>query len=153
MSSSEDKCEVSKDKHEDRGKNEYFREAKNSAEGRKGKRKPPLGEYIRMLKLEARRDIIFLLRAKKLRAFQKFSVNLLSNCDSTRFSSLRLLELEISPTTLVAEGSYLVLISKRGFRIINLLLYFSIPYLFLSILACSDLLGVWFSRYLGPLEN
>ncbi|KAF3544925.1 hypothetical protein DY000_02007363 [Brassica cretica] len=43
MSSSEDKCEVSKDKHEDRRKMEYFREAINSAEGRKGKSKPPLG--------------------------------------------------------------------------------------------------------------
>ncbi|KAF3599121.1 hypothetical protein F2Q69_00035255 [Brassica cretica] len=43
MSSSEDKCEVSKDKHEDRRKMEYFREAINSTEGRKGKSKPPLG--------------------------------------------------------------------------------------------------------------
>ncbi|KAF2616822.1 hypothetical protein F2Q68_00039796 [Brassica cretica] len=43
MSSSEDKCEVSKDKHEDRRKMEYFRKAINSTEGRKGKRKPPLG--------------------------------------------------------------------------------------------------------------
>ena len=43
MSSSEDKCEVSKDKHEDRKKIEYFREAINSTEGRKGKSKPRLG--------------------------------------------------------------------------------------------------------------
>ena len=33
MSGSEDKCEVSEDKQEDRGKREYFREAINSAEG------------------------------------------------------------------------------------------------------------------------
>ncbi|KAF3585887.1 hypothetical protein F2Q69_00030634 [Brassica cretica] len=39
MSSSEDKCEVSKDKHEDRGKMEYFREVINLTEGRKGKEK------------------------------------------------------------------------------------------------------------------
>ena len=51
MSSSEDKCEVSEDKHEDRGKMKYFREEINSTEGREGKSKPPLEEYIRMLKL------------------------------------------------------------------------------------------------------
>ncbi|KAF2572989.1 hypothetical protein F2Q70_00002153 [Brassica cretica] len=43
MSSSEDKCEVSEDKHEYRGKIEYLHEAINSTEGIKGKRKPPLG--------------------------------------------------------------------------------------------------------------
>ena len=43
MSSSEDNCEVSKDKHEDRRKMEYFREAINSTESRKGKSKSPLG--------------------------------------------------------------------------------------------------------------
>ncbi|KAF3607546.1 hypothetical protein DY000_02046882 [Brassica cretica] len=43
MPSSEDKCEVSKDKHEDRRKMEYFSEAIISTESRKGKRKPPLG--------------------------------------------------------------------------------------------------------------
>ena len=53
MSSSEDKCEVSEDKHEDRRKMKYFREEINSTEGREGKSKPPLEEYIRMLKLEA----------------------------------------------------------------------------------------------------
>ncbi|KAF2576201.1 hypothetical protein F2Q70_00003983 [Brassica cretica] len=42
MSSSEDKCEVSKDKHEDRRKMEHFREAINLTVGRKGKSKPPL---------------------------------------------------------------------------------------------------------------
>ena len=63
MSSSEDKCEVSEDKQEDRRKKEYFREAIKSAEGRKGKSKPPLGEYIRMSKVEAQRDaILFTLR-------------------------------------------------------------------------------------------
>ena len=48
MSSLEDKCEVSEDKHEDRRKIEYFHEAINSTEGRKRKSKPPLEEYIRM---------------------------------------------------------------------------------------------------------
>ncbi|KAF3507473.1 hypothetical protein F2Q69_00006285 [Brassica cretica] len=43
MSSSEDKCEVSKDKHEDRRKTECFREAINSTEGKNGKSKPLLG--------------------------------------------------------------------------------------------------------------
>ena len=43
MSSLEDKCEVSTDKHEDRRKMEYSREAINSTKGRKGKSKPPLG--------------------------------------------------------------------------------------------------------------
>ena len=35
MSSLEDKCEVSEDKHEDRGKIEYFCEAIKLTEGRK----------------------------------------------------------------------------------------------------------------------
>ena len=52
MSSSEDKCEVSKDKHEDRRKIEYFREAINSTEGRKGKRKLPLGGVCKDVELE-----------------------------------------------------------------------------------------------------
>ncbi|KAF3505137.1 hypothetical protein F2Q69_00043301 [Brassica cretica] len=43
MSSSEDKCEVFKDKHEDLRKMEYFRKAINSTEGRKEKSKPPQG--------------------------------------------------------------------------------------------------------------
>ena len=53
MSSSEDKCEVSKDKYEDQIKMEYFREAINSAEGKKGKSKPtlegtvPVGQRLR----------------------------------------------------------------------------------------------------------
>ncbi|KAF2547774.1 hypothetical protein F2Q70_00020379 [Brassica cretica] len=48
MSISEDKCEVSKDKHEDRRTMEYSREVINLTEGIKGKSKPPLEEYIRM---------------------------------------------------------------------------------------------------------
>ena len=64
MSSSEDKCEVSEDKYKDRRKMEYFREVINSTEGRKGKSKPPLEEYIRMSRSKMQRDAIFLLRAK-----------------------------------------------------------------------------------------
>lgn len=52
MSSSEDKCEVSKDKHEDRRKMEYFREAINSTKGRKGKSKPPLGGVYKDVEVE-----------------------------------------------------------------------------------------------------
>ena len=64
MSSSEDKCEVSKDKHKDRSKMEYFCKAINLTEGRKGKRKSPLEEYISMSRSKMQRDTIFLLRAK-----------------------------------------------------------------------------------------
>ena len=64
MSSSEDKYEVSKDKHIDRRKSEYFREVINLTEGRKGKNKPPLEEYIRMSRLKMQGDEMFLLRAK-----------------------------------------------------------------------------------------
>ena len=120
MSSSEDKCEVSEDKHEDRGKIEYFRETINSAQGKKGKSKPPLGECIRMSKLEAQRDAIFLLIAKTY-SIQAIFFFLLSSCASTRFSSLRFLKLGISPTALVAEGSYLVVTIKHRFRIISFL--------------------------------
>ena len=65
MSSSEDKCEISEDKQEDRGKMEYFFEAIKSAKGRKGKSKPPLGEYIRMSKVEAQGGMIIFTQSKK----------------------------------------------------------------------------------------
>ena len=121
MSSLENKCEVSKDKHEDRGNMEYFRQAINSAEGRKGKSKPLLGEYIGIFPF-------FCYRA----------------CDSTRFSSLRLLELGNSPTALVAEGSYLVVTLKHRFRITSFLLSFRFlififrPYFRVLIAWCVD---------------
>ena len=61
MSSSEDKCEVSKDKHEDRRKMEYFRESINSTKGRKGKSKPPLGGEYKDVEVEEARGQFFLL--------------------------------------------------------------------------------------------
>ena len=64
MSSSEEKCKVSEDKHKDQRKMEYFRKVIKSTEGRKGKRKPPLKEYIRTSRSKRQRDAIFLLRAK-----------------------------------------------------------------------------------------
>ncbi|KAF2575520.1 hypothetical protein F2Q70_00003231 [Brassica cretica] len=62
MSSSKDKCEVFKDKHEDRRKMEYFREAINSTEGRKGKSKPPLGGVYKDVEVEDANSILFTLR-------------------------------------------------------------------------------------------
>ena len=59
MSSSEDKCEVSKDKHKDRRKMEYSREAINSTRGRKGKSKPPLGGVYKDVKVEEARGQYF----------------------------------------------------------------------------------------------
>ena len=59
MSSLEDKCEVSKDKHEDRRKMEYFREAINSTKGRKGKSKPPLGGVYKDVEVEEARGQFF----------------------------------------------------------------------------------------------
>ena len=61
MSSSEDKCEVSKDKHEDQRKMEYFREAINSTKGRKGKSKPPLGGVYKDVEVEEAKGQFFLL--------------------------------------------------------------------------------------------
>ena len=61
MSSSEDKCEVSKDKHEDRRKMEYFREAINSTKGRTGMSKPPLGGVYKDVEVEESRGQFFLL--------------------------------------------------------------------------------------------
>ena len=52
MSSSEDKYEISKDKHKDRRKIEYLCEVKSLTEGRNGKSKPHLEEYIRMSRLK-----------------------------------------------------------------------------------------------------
>ncbi|CAN7058279.1 unnamed protein product, partial [Brassica oleracea var. botrytis] len=43
-----------------------------------------------------------------LRAIRQLSVFVISTCDSTRFCSLRLLELGISPTALVAKASTLL---------------------------------------------
>ena len=62
MSSSEDKCEVSKDKHEDLRKMEYFRKAINPTEGRKGKSKPPQGGVYKDFEVEEARDNYFRLR-------------------------------------------------------------------------------------------
>ncbi|KAF3493781.1 hypothetical protein DY000_02053258 [Brassica cretica] len=62
MSSSENKCEVSKDKHEDRRKMKYFRKAINSTEGKKGKSKPPLGGVYKDNEVEEAEDNSFTLR-------------------------------------------------------------------------------------------
>ena len=59
MLSSEDRCAVSKDKHEDRMKMEYFREAINSTKGRKGKSKPPLGGVYKDVEVEEARGRFF----------------------------------------------------------------------------------------------
>ena len=59
MSSSEDKCEISKDKHEDRRKMEYFREAIDSTKGRKGKSKTPLGGVYKDAEVEEARGRFF----------------------------------------------------------------------------------------------
>ena len=105
MSSSEDKCEVSDDKYKDRRKMEYFREVINSADGRKEKKKPPLEEYIRMSRSKMQKDTLFLLRTKSLalRAFRQFSVFCYRAVTQLGFRILRLIELRISPTALVAE--------------------------------------------------
>ena len=59
MSSSEDKCEVSKDKHEDRRKMKYFCQAINSTKGRKGKSKPPLGGVYKDVEVEEAKGQLF----------------------------------------------------------------------------------------------
>ena len=56
----EDKCEVSKDKHKDRRKMEYFREAIITTEGRKGNSKPPLEGVYK--DVEEQKTILFTLR-------------------------------------------------------------------------------------------
>ena len=74
MSSSEDKSEVSKDKHEDRRKMVYFREAINSTNGRKGKSKPPLGGVYKDVEVEkARGQLFLLLELSALRNFRHYS--------------------------------------------------------------------------------
>ena len=78
MSSSEDKCEVSKDKHKDRGKIEYFREAINSTKGRKGKSKPPLGGVYKEVEVEEAKGRFFLLlELSALRNFRHYSRHVL----------------------------------------------------------------------------
>ncbi|WZZ79356.1 hypothetical protein YC2023_099928 [Brassica napus] len=47
------------------------------------------------------------------RAIRQLSIFVISSCDSTRFCSLRLLELGISPTALVAKAStFLILLTS-----------------------------------------
>ena len=106
MSSLQDKCDVSEDKYKDRRIMEYLREVINSTEGRKGKSKPPLVEYIRMSRSKMQKDAIFLLRTKSLalRAFRQFSVFCYRAVTQLGFRILRLIELRISPTALVAEA-------------------------------------------------
>ncbi|KAF3532739.1 hypothetical protein DY000_02039782 [Brassica cretica] len=69
MSSSGDKFEISKDKHEDRRKMEYFREAINLTEGRKGKSKPPLGGVDKDVEVEEAKGILLDLELSALRNF------------------------------------------------------------------------------------
>ncbi|KAF2559106.1 hypothetical protein F2Q68_00014737 [Brassica cretica] len=61
MSSSKDKCEVSKEKDKDQRKMEYFREVINSTEGKKGKSKPPLGGVYKDVETNSQRrfDLLF----------------------------------------------------------------------------------------------
>ena len=74
----EDKCEVSKDKHKDRRKMEYFREAINSTEGRKGKSNPPLGGVYKDVEVdEARKQFFLLLELSALRNFRHYSRHVL----------------------------------------------------------------------------
>ena len=74
MSSSEDKYEVSKDKHEDQRKKEYFREAIKSTKGRKGKIKPPLGGVYKDVEVEkAKGPFFLLLELSALRNFRHYS--------------------------------------------------------------------------------
>ncbi|KAF2579678.1 hypothetical protein F2Q68_00004418 [Brassica cretica] len=63
----------------------------------------PWREYTRSSRREAQGENFF--RANlALRAFRQLSVFVILSCDSTRFCSLTLLELGISPTALVAEA-------------------------------------------------
>ena len=74
MSSTEDQCEVSKDKHEDRRKMDYFCEAINSTKGRKGKSKPPLGGVYKDVEVEeAKGQFFLLLELSALRNFMHYS--------------------------------------------------------------------------------
>ena len=59
MSSSKDKCEVSKDKHEDRRKIEYSRKTINSTNGIKGKSKSRLGGVYKDVEVEEARRQFF----------------------------------------------------------------------------------------------
>ena len=78
MSSSKDKCEVSKDKHEDRRKIEYFCEAINLTEGRQGKSKLPLGGvYMDIEVEEANGEFFLLLELSALRNFRHYSRHVL----------------------------------------------------------------------------
>ncbi|KAF2573500.1 hypothetical protein F2Q70_00002675 [Brassica cretica] len=105
MSSSKDKCEVSKDKHEDQRKMEYFREVINLTECRNGKSKPPLEEYIRKSRLKMQGAQFFYSEQNlALRTFRQFSVFCYRAATQLGFRSLRLLELGISPTALVAKA-------------------------------------------------
>ena len=81
MPSSEDKCEVSKDKHEDRRIVEYFRKAINSTEGSKGKRKWPLGGVCKDVEVEEAKGKFFsLLELSALRNFRHCSRHVLFLC-------------------------------------------------------------------------
>ncbi|KAF3596506.1 hypothetical protein DY000_02020855 [Brassica cretica] len=71
------------------------------------KLKPTLEGDIRSPRREAQRENYF-RENLALRAFRQLSVFVISSCDSTRFCSLRLLELGISPTALIDEASTLL---------------------------------------------
>ena len=142
MSSSEDKCEFSEDKLKDQRKFEYFREAIDSTEGRKGKSKLPLEQYIRMSRSKMQRDAIFLLRVKlSTQGIQATFRFLISSCDSTRFPQSQVARTRDLADSSCGQGSYLVVTLIRRFGIIPFLLSFRFSYLFSSILSCSDCLA------------
>ena len=106
MSSSEDKCEVSYDKYEDRRKIKYFRKVINSTSGRKGKNKTASRGVYKDIEVEEAEGRNFSTQNKSLalREFRHFSVFCYRAATQLDFCSLRLLQLGISPTALVAEA-------------------------------------------------
>ena len=52
---------------------EYFREVINLIKGRKGKSKPPLGEYIRMSRLKMQGTVFLLIKISALRNVRHYS--------------------------------------------------------------------------------
>ncbi|KAF3556962.1 hypothetical protein F2Q69_00012426 [Brassica cretica] len=79
---------------------EYFCEVINSADGKKGKSKPPLEEYIRMSRSKMQKDATFLLRTQFFLHLELFALR------NVRHYSrhVRLLELSNSLTALAAEA-------------------------------------------------
>ena len=131
---------------------EYFREAINSTEGRKGKGKPPQKEYIRASKLKAQQDTRIITQSNTYSNLGNFLILLFELRLNQVFCSLRCQNQESrqqlpQPKLLPCCNAHTQIRNKINFARFLIFIFFRLSF---RVLDCFD---VWFSRYPGPLRS